>query len=65
LPAAAKAGIDQPSRAQGLERARVILGVLALATRRTGEGEPEPGEILFDRRLVFALAAGLIQVFNA
>jgi len=39
--------------------------MFALAARRPVEDEPEPVEIVQDRLLVFALAAGSIQVFNA
>ena len=39
--------------------------MFALPTRRRVEDEAEPGKVLLDRRFVFALAAGSIQVFNA
>ena len=63
--ARAKTGIDEAARAQSVERARIIAGMLALATRRLGESHAEPGEVDDDGPFILALAAGAIDVFDA
>ena len=62
---AAQAGIGEPGAAQNVERGGIVCGMRALAAMGRLERQPEPGEIIDDRRFVFPLAPARVQVFNA
>ncbi len=64
LLAGGEAAIDQPCRAQLLERGEIVGHMFRLAQHRRLPIEAKPGEILVDRRLELRPAAGEVDVLD-
>src|SRR5262249_40216362 len=65
LAAALEARIDQPHVGQSIERLLIRSEMLGLAPHRRFPREPEPRQVLIDRRLMLRAAARSVDVLDA